>query len=120
MTLRLTPAMIQGAYEFLRVSPPFSRWKLPHGDEIEFRVSRRRDIMGAHNTYVRLLNHIIDVSDETVGHTATLIETVAHEMIHLHQAEKRSHTPNTEHNAEFHRFAKLVCRHHGFDPKGFV
>jgi hypothetical protein len=46
----------------------------------------------------------------------TLVETMAHEMIHARQQQARTCTPNTEHNAEFQRLAALVARHHGFDP----
>jgi hypothetical protein len=44
---------------------------------------------------------------------------MAHEMIHQHQQRQRTDTPNTEHNAEFMRLARAVCRHHGWDEKEF-
>jgi len=34
MTLPLTPATLTAAYEFLRTTPPFKGWKLPHADEV--------------------------------------------------------------------------------------
>ena len=42
MALRLTPEILEGAYEFLRATPPFRGWRLPHADEVEFVVSRHR------------------------------------------------------------------------------
>ena len=30
--LHLTPDLLEGAYEYLRLSPPFREWRLPDGD----------------------------------------------------------------------------------------
>jgi SprT-like family len=118
VTLRLTPEMLAGAYDFLRISSPFRGWRLPEADDVEFEVIRARDRLGH---YCKGLGapHRIAISASNVGHTETLIRTIAHEMIHLHQRERRSETPNTEHNAEFQRLARLVCLYHGFDPRAF-
>jgi hypothetical protein len=120
MGLRLTPELMEGAYEFLRLTPPFKNWQLPHADEVEFVVSRHRFHVGYHRGIRRLVrSHEIGISEHCVGHTNTLLRTLAHEMIHQHQQRRRSETPNTEHNAEFRRLARLVCRHHGWDEKEF-
>lgn len=37
--LHLTLEMLEGAYEYLRTTPPFRRWKLPPGADIEFHVT---------------------------------------------------------------------------------
>jgi len=41
--LPLTPQMCAAVYDCLREFPPFSRWKLPPADEIEFRCTARND-----------------------------------------------------------------------------
>src|SRR5258708_16268586 len=41
--LTLTPEMLESAYEYLRVSPPFCHWDLPHADHVSFRVLRAKD-----------------------------------------------------------------------------
>src|SRR5262245_58229754 len=41
--LTLTPEMLEGAYEYLRVSPPFCSWDLPHADQVMFRVLGAKD-----------------------------------------------------------------------------
>jgi hypothetical protein len=120
VALRLTPEIIEGAYEFLRLTPPFKAWRLPHADEVEFVVSRHRSHVGYHRGPRRkVLMHEIGISETCVGHTNTLLRTMAHEMIHQHQQRCRTETPNTEHNAEFLRLAQIVCRHHGWDEKEF-
>ena len=44
--LTLTPEMLENAYEYLRVSPPFCRWNLPHADQAMFRVMGAKDRFG--------------------------------------------------------------------------
>jgi len=118
MTLRLTPEMLATAYEFLRASAPFRAWRLPESDDVEFHVIGARDRRGHYCSGDGVL-HRIAISAANVGHSETLIRTIAHEMVHLHQREQRLETPNTEHNAEFWHLARLVCIHHGFDPRAF-
>lgn len=114
MTIRLSPAVLIGAYEFLRATPPFHRWKLPDSDDVEFRVVRE-PLYGFHQEGD---HHIIGISEKKVGHTDTLIATMAHELIHLHQAMKGT-TDKGEHGPEFRKLAAQVCKLHGFDPKSF-
>lgn len=120
MSLPLTPEMIEAAYEFLKTTPPFSRWKLPEGDDIEFNVGAATDEFA--NYKWERDHHRITISIKAVGHTETLIKYLAHEIIHLHLEatgqESKKGGPNC-HNAAFRKFAAQVCKHHGFDPKAF-
>ena len=118
MTLRLTPEMLAAAYEFLRASAPFRAWGLPHADDVEFHVIGARDRRG-HYCRGESARHRIAISAANVGHSETLLRTIAHEMLHLYQNERGSETSKTEHNAEFRRLARAVCLHHGFDPRAF-
>ena len=117
--LTLTPEMIAGTYELLRLTPPFRSWKLPHADEIEFKVTRQIQPQAFYEKYVRLNEHLIAVSDARIGTLANLVDVTAHEMIHLYEEIAGTTTPGTEHNAQFDKWARLVCRHHGFDYKQF-
>jgi hypothetical protein len=65
-------------------------------------------------------NAEIALSETSIGSSAKLIEKMAHEMIHYYQHVRRRETANTEHNAEFKRLAREVCRIHLFDFKDFV
>ncbi len=117
----LTPTMAAAVYECLRQFPPFSAWKLPPADEVEFRVSSQLNTMGEYTRYVRSNEHIIIVSSVTIGHFTTLANTISHEMIHLKQAIDRTEPKRAAaHNAEFHRLAKQVCTIHGWDYKAFM
>mgnify|MGYP007100096351 CR=1 FL=1 len=114
MSLRLTPDILAAAYEFVRVTPPFKGWKLPHPDDVGFHVIRDK---GAYGDF-RVIDGLptIRISENCVGHTQTLIAKMAHECIHL-----RQHLTGDKevHGARFKAAAKRVCKYHGFDPKTF-
>jgi len=118
--VRLTPFIIEAAYEFLRATPPYRGWKLPHADDVEFVITRNMKKMAHHCGYHRdRFRHEIGVSELCVSFSDTLLRCVGHEMIHQYQQRKGTETPNTEHNAEFMRLARSACRQHGWDPRSF-
>lgn len=121
MSIPITPQRAVAMYECLCKFPPFSRWRLPPGGKIEFRVLHTRRYDAAYQSYCHTRElHGIDVSSARNGHFGTLAMSMAHEMIHLRQRIANTETPNTEHNAEFRRIAERVCRRFGFDPKQFI
>lgn len=119
MTLRLTPDMIEGAYTYLKTTPPFDKWRLPDPDDIEFSVLTTPHIHGHFRGGKDGSAHEIGVSASCVGHTYTLLQAVAHECVHLYQALKKTETANTQHNAEFRKLSRRICNIHGFDHKSF-
>lgn len=110
----LTPELMAAAYEFLRASKPFSAWRLPEADDVEFHVTRHREIIGDHSMHGE--KHVIRCSATNVGTTDALIRVMAHEMIHAH-CDRRG--IRGEHGKDFQAAADKVCRFHGFDRKGF-
>ena len=116
MALHLTPDMLEKAYELLRTTAPFRGWRLPGGDAIEFKVAA----FGTHLAHYQWTGtgHSISVSAKASAHLDTLMRLMAHEMIHLYQRIKKVENKN-QHNADFRRRAKAVCRVHGFDPALF-
>ena len=113
MTLKLTPEVLAGAYEYLCLCEPFCRWNLPDSEDITFRVTRHRDRM-AHYCRQGTKTEIV-VSSAYIGRTESLMTTMAHEMIHLHQALVGMENA-AQHNAAFRKIADHVCEIHGFDP----
>ena len=128
MTLRLTPDALAAAYEYLRTTLPFKRWKLPHADEVEFHITRHRDREADYDRYVRgdghvikRGDHIIRISAYHVKTTCALLETLAHELIHLHQdgvAATRQY--KVMHNKAFKVLARRVCDAHGWTLAEFI
>jgi hypothetical protein len=116
MSLPLTPELLAACYDFLAATKPFCNWQLPDSETIQFKVLRTRERYGDHQ--MDGSQHVIRVSSGKVGHTMTLVETMAHELIHVHMAETGM-AGSAEHGAAFHRLAEQVCRVHGFDPKDF-
>lgn len=110
----LTPDMMAQAYEYLRVTRPISAWRLPPADEVEFHVTKHREIIGDHNLVDS--KHVIRVSAANVGTTEALMRVMAHEMIHAH-CDRRG--VRGAHPREFQEAADKVCRFHGFDRKAF-
>ena len=64
--------------------------------------------------------HHIRVSEKKHGHISSLVESMAHEMIHVRQRITKSETKGADHNAEFKVLAKRVCTSLGFDYGQFL
>jgi hypothetical protein len=116
MTLPLSPPVIRAAYDFLNETLPFRRWNLPDSEDVVFKVAKDRNCHGWINTGRKFKKPEIEVSRVHNGHTLTLLMTVAHEMVHLHQYLTKM--PQS-HGKNFKALAAQVCRYHGFDPKLF-
>lgn len=113
MTLRITPEACELCYDFLDALPPFTEWNLPPAHDVEFVVFDKPKLYGYYQWFEG--HHRIGIGPK-VGHTITLVQTMAHEMVHLAQAVHKTET-KAEHNPAWHRMIEQVCRHHGFDPK---
>jgi hypothetical protein len=118
MSLPLTPQRLAGVYEMLRGWPPFCRWGLPHAGEMKFHLARTRRWDAA--WWINGDKHHIEVSTGRHGHMNTLVCSMAHEMVHVKQRKDGTETSGVEHNAEFHRLARLICRRYGWDEKQFL
>lgn len=111
--------MLEACYEFLKTTPPFCDWNLHNGEEIKFKVGKLRDKFARYRWDGK--QHTVTMSGAAIGYTRTLIEALAHEMIHMHLEETGMESRGSEatHNGAFRKLAALVCKHHGFDPKAF-
>ena len=118
MSLPITPERLAAVYAMLRAWPPFARWGLPEADEVAFRVARTRLRDAA--WWIDGGTHHIEASEKRIGHLSTLCAAMGHEMLHLHQRIARIETPNTDHNADFVRKARLLCARFGWDPEQFI
>lgn len=120
MTFKITPEILEATYTFLRATPPFSGMRLPEADDVEFCVSRRNDEFGRYQWTGT--QHHISISELTVGSTSTLLQTMAHEMVHLtleqDGLESYRGGKNT-HNKHFRARAARICKVHGWDAKAF-
>jgi len=113
VSLPLSPEMVEAAYDYLRITPPFRRWKLPAGEEVVFHITGVRSHMASY--WYEDKRHNITVSAKMVGHTETLFRAVAHEMAHMRQHVMGD--KSLAHNANFFRLTARIAKYHGFDPK---
>ena len=120
MTLPLTPETLAAAYEYLLTTPPYSGWNLPDSEDVKFIVNRKLRKKFAQYQW-NGERHTIAMSAASIGHTATLIEALAHETIHLYLEHMGWESRGNEsvHNPAFQKLAAKVCKFHGFDPKAF-
>lgn len=114
--MHLTPHILEQAYEYLRATPPFKALGLPHADQVAFKVSGTKTYYGMTTTETAA-PPLIEISAAKCRHTAMLMETMAHEMIHVAQAVSaaRGVGSGANHGKLFKRLARQVCRQHGFD-----
>jgi hypothetical protein len=112
----LNPEMLAYAYEYLCCTPPFEGWNLPASEDIKFIVLKTKDRMGHHCR--RNGMHHIAISRAYIGRHMILLETMAHEMIHLHMSQTCWNRRNP-HDAAFSAYADQVCKIHEFDRLTF-
>jgi hypothetical protein len=113
MNLRLTPEMLAAMWDCLRQLPPFDAWRLPSSDHVEFRAPRRHDVFGEFRA-----PNIVVVSSALHGRFNTAFQTLSHEAIHFVQYLDKTES-KSQHNADFCRRARSVCRIFGYDYRGF-
>jgi 3-hydroxy-3-methylglutaryl CoA synthase len=114
--------MLRAAYAYLAETPPFNGWNLPDQEDIEFRVTNTNRVHGELHTLIdenEKFKFTIDISRKGHTHTASLILTMAHEMVHVHQRHNRINVTSVSHGKDFKILAKEVCDEHGFDPGQF-
>ena len=116
MRLILSPAILQAAYAYLSETAPFNKWNLPDAEDVIFRVGYHRTTYGCCIRYRKKLK--VTISSRLHKTTAKVMETMAHEMIHVYQMHHRMKI-KSNHDASWQRLAKVVCEHHGFDPGPF-
>ncbi len=113
----LTPAILRATYALLDECRPFYKWNLPDADDVVFKVDRSKKACGSYTKYKH--GHLITVSSRLHGRVGNLIETMAHEMIHLHVWSHPGTSRGAEHNPAWRRYATEVCNELGFDRTMF-
>lgn len=115
--LHMTPDLVEEAYSTLRITKPFDRWRMPHPDQVQFRVLVTRERYGHYRAIQNDPTSVFELAVSTLVTNLDLLHrTVAHEMTH-HRQEVLGH--RDVHGPHFQRLAAQVCRHHGFDPAQF-
>jgi hypothetical protein len=114
--MRLNPEVVKNLYASLYCCYPFTKWKMPVPEEIDFIVTADPETMG---TYLydtgEDYEHTITISSARCGHYYTVITTLAHEMIHL-SFHRQKGDKWMQHGKPFRTRCKLVAIELGLDP----
>ena len=102
------------AYEYLYSVKPFSGWNLPPSKSITFEVNKSQQLQGEYDTDP----HTIRASSFFCKTQNDVIETVAHEMVHLHM-ERAGQFSHANHGRDFRAHARKVCAQFGWKVKDF-
>ena len=114
--MRLNPEVIKNLYASLYCCYPFTKWKMPLPEEIEFVVTADPETMG---TYLLDaggdFEHTITISSARCGHYYTVLTTLAHEMVHMSFCRQQNDRW-LHHGKPFRTRCKLVATELGLDP----
>jgi len=114
--MKLTPEAVRNMYAFLYCCYPFTKWKLPLPEEIDFQIVHDKDALG---TYMydtgEDYEHTITISSARCGHAYTALTTLAHEVVHM-SFHRQKGDKWAQHGKEFRRRCKMVADEMGFDP----
>ena len=117
MVLILTADALKAAFDLLCATPPFNKWNLPYSDEVKFKTDKSKDTYAWHTFDGK--KHTICVSISSISSIDLLIRKMAHEMVHVHEANVRRYRNDVQHSAAWNKWADQVCAVHGFDRKAF-
>lgn len=101
-------------YDFLRVNPPVSGWRLPPSSKVVFEVKPLDDCFGDYSPDP----HTIRLSTKQCEDLMDALTTVAHEMVHMRLWQIKDPLW-AEHGASFKALAKQICNVWGFDEQKF-
>lgn len=116
MKLKVNKAMCEATYTYLTALPPFNRWNLPDAADVDFRVNNS-NVYGACHAH-KHKRPTIWISAKRHATVNYLLQTMAHEMIHLYQGY-HGMKQTSDHDDSFRLLFEKMAMQLGFDPKGF-
>lgn len=120
--MTLTADILRAAYAYLAETDPFVGWNLPDAEDVGFEVVTNKTFHGAcwAPKMTPTGKFHIAISGVKHNHTQSLMLTMAHEMVHVHEYQTALRKPSyRKHGKVFRGFAAEVCAEHGFDPGQF-
>jgi hypothetical protein len=114
--MKLTPEVVKNLYASIYCCYPFTKWKMPLPEEIDFVVTSDPETMG---TYLYDTGddyeHTITISSARCGHYYTLLITLCHEAIHC-SFHRQKGDKWMSHGKAFRTRCKMVGHELGLDP----
>ena len=112
MSVLLTPKNLSLLYKGFADLPPFNKYKLPHHNQIEFKVIKDPHAYGFFSPDPLL----IQISKARCGHFTTIAATMLHEMVHLTLYYNHGLKNYDEHNALFYKILHKAANTYNLDP----
>ena len=112
MSVLLTPKNLSLLYKGFADLPPFNKYKLPHHNQIEFKVIKDPHAYGFFSPDPLL----IQISRSRCGHFTTIAATMLHEMVHLTLYYNHGLKNYDEHNALFYKILHKAANTYNLDP----
>ncbi len=112
MSIKISRAVVEQAYDLLCETTPFLKWNLPPAEAIYFIITRSTKFRGEYE--FRFGQHYISVSGKCHETLDSLLQTIAHEMCHM--IEKITGVrDDVQHGKSFQLLADQVCKAHVWD-----
>jgi hypothetical protein len=112
--IQMTPEILAGLYDVLRLTKPFKGWSLPHSDDVGFHTSEVDTPQGEWWFDKTTGQHQIRVSAKKHHTLYSAMTTISHEMVHMHEHQIGVRM-DVHHGWTFKKFARSVCKWHHFD-----
>jgi hypothetical protein len=115
MAIKPTPDMLAHCYDMVIASSrTLKSWKLPPSEDIKFKITNHKDRFAHHEVVGGV--HILAFSACYVSRFETLISTMVHEIIHVHQDQ--AGLPRAD-NKHFSKLADKLCKELELDRATF-
>lgn len=114
--MKLTSHIVRNLYATLYCCYPFTKWKMPLPEEIQFQVIEDQDLLGEYTYDIGGDHeHTITISSGCCGHLYTALTVLAHECVHM-SFHKQKGDKWCQHGKAFRVRCKMVAHELGFDP----
>ena len=115
MTISLNAEMMAHCWDMvIAASPTLTKWNLPPSEDMKFKVIRRKDRFAHHEVIGGV--HRICISSILVRRFETLVSSMVHEAIHVHQDQ--AELPRAD-NRTFDALADILCAELELDRGAF-
>ena len=112
--MKITPLLCYDIYHMLQLTSAMSTWKMPSSEIVDFIVQTKLD----GDTYAWVEadgdGYILKISKSQNQTLTRLIETIAHEMVHISR-HKSGDGKWAEHDGKFLKMAEHLNKHLGLE-----
>jgi len=114
--MKLSPEVIRHLYSSLCCCYPFTKWRLPLPEEIDFQIAHDPDVLGSYMYDTSAdYEHTITISSARCGHYYTMLTTLCHEVAHM-SFHRQKGDKWAQHGKPMRTRCKMIAQELGLDP----